>query len=222
MWSFIKSVFRIGLKGIFGLIMRFFNGVAELFLFWLKKKLRIQAFILRDETGKPLVSPDRINPAIQKAKAIFEHEFKVELRFYGNPGVATLPDAAPTAALDVHCNDGALGEEFGEAGAYFASNLAGWVGIPISLKFPVTIFVLRSFVDNRIGCSHRYTDYVALDSKDGVADLTTLAHELGHTCLLRHRPNDHSNLMYPDTSRGTSTTFFQRCVVRTSRHCTFW
>jgi hypothetical protein len=221
-WRGVKTVVRIGLKGLFGLIFRIFHGLGEIFFFWVKKKFRIQAFVFRDETGKPLVTPESLDPAIQRAREIFEQEFKVKIRFYSEPGVTVLPDPAPTAALDIHCNDGAVGEEFGEAGEYFADNLAGWVGIPISFRFPVTIFVIRKFFDNKIGCSHRWTDYVTLDAKYGVKELRTLAHELGHTCLLRHRRDDETNLMWPGTSGGTSTTWWQRRVVRTSRHCTFW
>jgi hypothetical protein len=221
-WRGVKTVVRIGLKGLFGLIFRIIHGLGEIFFFWVKKKVRIQAFVFRDETGKPLISPELLNPALENATEIFKHEFNIELKFYGNPGIQVLPDPAPTAALDVHCNDGAVSEEFGEAGEYFADHLAGWVGIPISFKFPVTIFVLRSILDGKIGCSHRWTDYVTLTAREGVKDLTTLAHELGHTCLLRHRRDDQTNLMWPDSSRGTSTTWWQRRVVRTSRHCTFW
>ena len=49
-----------------------------------------------------------------------------------------------------------------------------------------------------------------------------LAHELAHTCLLMHRDTTPNNLLYPDASRGTEVTKWQRWVARTSRHCTWW
>lgn len=218
-WRGAKTLGRWLQKGIFGLLMRLLNGFLELFLFWVPKKFRIQVFILRDETKIELVSPERLDAAIESTKEIFNREFNVRVKFYGLPGVQILSNAAPTAALDILCNDGALGQEFGEAGEYFADHQAGWAGTPTSIGFPVSVFIVRSIVDNH-GCAKDYTDYVWI-AVPGITSSTLLAHELGHTCLLNHRDGQ-GNLMYKPYNRGTSTTWWQRRVVRTSRHCTFW
>jgi hypothetical protein len=83
-------------------------------------------------------------------------------------------------------------------------------------------------IKDKLGCSIPIADYVTLSAvpnpgstKTGAADLTTMAHELAHTCLLMHR-TDKNNLMFASSPRGTDVTKWQRWVVRTSRHCTWW
>jgi hypothetical protein len=81
---------------------------------------------------------------------------------YGKPGVQIIEGAAPTAALDVSCAGGAFSGEFEEAGDFFAKHLAGWNVIPISLGFPVSIFIVRSMI-GADGCSiGPLTDYVTM------------------------------------------------------------
>jgi hypothetical protein len=224
----VKAVFRLVLKIIVGLIMRVIHSVGEIFFFWTEKTMTLHVVILRDETSAAIIQPADIDSAIQSAKKIFKSKFNVAIKAYGKPMVQTLKGSAPKAALDVDCDGSAFGEEFGEAGDYFAQHTGGWVGIPISLAFPVTVFVVRS-IKGKIGCSIPITDYVTLSampatqgsSLTGVSNATTLAHELAHTCLLAHR-EDKNNLLFPDASRGTDVTWWQKRVARTSRHCTFW
>jgi hypothetical protein len=229
-WRAVKTVVRVVLKAITGLVMRIINILGEIItLGFAAKNMRIQIFVLQDAARRPVVDPALFQPAIAEAKAVFKREFNVTLKSYGKPEVQVLGDVAPAAALDVDCDGGAFSEEFGEAGEYFADNTAGWVGIPISLGFPVNVFVVRSILD-KIGCSIPITDYVTISATPsgssggttGVTSPTTLAHELGHTCLLAHRDDQPGNLMYPNRIRGTDTTWWQRRVARTSRHCTFW
>lgn len=224
----VKTVFRIILKAITGLIMRVVHGIGELFFFWVEKTMTLHVVILRDEAWNEVIQPADVKGAIESAKTIFKSKFNVAIKAYGKPMVQTLGNSAPKAALDVDCDSSAFGEEFGEAGNYFAEHTAGWVGIPISLAFPVTVFVVRS-INGKIGCSIPITDYVTLSSVPttpsstltGVSNATTLAHELAHTCLLAHRDNK-NNLLFPEASRGTDVTWWQKRVARTSRHCTFW
>ena len=65
-------------------------------------------------------------------------------------------------------------------------------------------------------------DYVEYQAFSFSGMVTTMAHELAHTCLLMHRKTDKNNLMFPSSPRGTDVTKWQRWVVRTSRHCTWW
>ena len=77
----------------------------------------------------------------------------------------------------------ASGIEFGEAGDYYAKLLAGWNVIPISLTFPITVFVVRNL--NALGCSMNVLgDYVIVDREGLETDHITLAHEIGHACGL--------------------------------------
>ena len=227
--NFVRAAVRVFIKGWFGFFARVKNVVGEFLTGGqVRKKMRIQILILRDEAGNALTDESDLDAAVKTAVGVFRSEFNVDLIPYGKPLVQILSDSAPTAALDVRCDGGAFLDEIGDAGAYFASKVAGWVGIPISLKFPVTAFVVRKIRD-KIGCSIPIADYVTLadtspdpnSAVTGVTSATTLAHELAHTCLLMHRNDEPDNLLYPDYTRGTSTTWWQRRVMRTSRHCTF-
>ncbi len=244
-WRAVKAVVRAVVRIAIGIVMRVIHiiGSALDLVYMVKKKMRIQVFILRDSAAPAngLALEQELDATVARAKQIFLDKFKVEIRPYGKPIVQTLPDVAPAKALDVGCDIerglgglitnsfGAVGDEFGEAGDYFAGKLAGWVAVPISLRFPVTVFVVRS-IRGKAGCSIPIADYVTLSATPsspgvtvtGVTGPTTLAHELAHTCLLMHRDNDKANLLYPSHPRGTDVTKWQRWVVRTSRHCTWW
>ena len=222
---FIRAIFRALIRIIVGILARVKNLIIELLtLGRLRKKMRIQVRILRDEAGSPLIQPADIDAAINNAITIFDKGFNIDLIAYRGTRAETLDGNAPRAALDLRCNFGAFCDEFGEAGSYFAWHSAGWFGIPIRLCFPVTVFVVRS-IDGKIGCSIPITDYVTVASasgSSGVTAPTTLAHELAHTCLLAHRDGEPNNLLFPSEPRGTDTTGWQRFVARTSRHCTLW
>ena len=222
---FVRAVFRALIRIIVGVIARIKNLLVELFTAGqLRKTMRIQVRILRDENGNPLIQPADADAAINSAVAIFAKEFNIDLVAYRGTRAETLDGNAPKAALDLRCDFGAFCDEFGEAGSYFAWHSAGWFGIPIRLNFPVTVFICRTMA-GKIGCSIPITDYVTLASvagSSGVTASTTLAHELAHTCLLAHRDSEPNNLLYPNEGRGTDTTWWQRRVARTSRHCTIW
>jgi hypothetical protein len=218
-WAAVKATVRAVVKIIIEIVVRIINLV----LVWLpvKKKLRMQVFILRDETGKPLVSEGDLIKPIEYLRQTLEDKFRVKLLFYGDPNVQILPEPAPKSALDVECDSGAGKNEWGAAGEYFANNLAGWTVIPINLGFPITVYVVRD-IAGKIGCSlGPLTDYVTV-SKSGTRSESTLAHEIGHCCSLLHRENDISNLMFPNDGRSNGVTGWQKFVFRNSRHCTFW
>lgn len=217
-WRAVKATVRVVVRIVIEVVYRVINLV----LFWIpiKKKIRIQVLILQDEMGKPLLSPGDpgLAVALDYAKRTFEDKFRVKLKNYSS--IQVLPKPAPTAALDVFCDSGAAKNEWGEAGEYFADNLAGWNLIPISLGFPITIYIVRN-ISGKLGCSlGLLTDYVTVSIKGANSD-STLAHELGHACGLLHRDSK-SNLMFPNTGRGNGITGWQKFVVRGCRHCTFW
>jgi len=266
----VKAVVRTVVKVVVEVVSRVLNSVAQLVLFWKEKRMRMVVIILRDETGIPLINENDKNllTAIAYAKKTFKDRMNINLEAYGTL-VQTLPDPAPTAALDVSCDSnargtgiaaagaiaggiigvlggpigigigiavgfgigsalsgkisgGALNNEFSEAGEYFAKHTAGWGWLRMSLYYPITVFIVRN-ITGKIGCSlGPLTDYVTL-SVNGVASNSTMAHELGHCCGLLHRENEMDNLMYPSKTRtNNKITGWQKNVVRTSRHCTFW
>jgi hypothetical protein len=141
----------------------------------------------------------------------------VKVLAYSKNQVEIIEEQAPQSALEVACDGSDL---FGDDGDFFAHHLAGWNAIPIALTFPVTAFIISNIKDTK-GCSlGPLTDYVLVD-RDGVFVPSTLAHELGHACNLWHSGTK-SNLMYHPDDRGDGVKWFQRNLLRSSRHVTYW
>jgi len=240
-WSkvkkFVKKVVRkvkAAVRAAVRVIAEFFARIIDLydllfgFLTWPPKKLRIHIAILRNEKGGQLVDPIThdpvdavdLDPAIRYATRVLKDRLNVKLMAYGKPMVQILDGPAPTAALQVHCDGGALGDEFDEAGEYFAGHLAGWNAIPISLGFPITVFVVRD-VAGKDGCSlGPLTDYVTVDL-DGVKTDSLMTHEIGHALGQIGHLGDVSNLMFASHSRGDRLRWWQKNLFRNSRHVTY-
>ncbi|MBL7694076.1 MAG: hypothetical protein JNK91_04475 [Ferruginibacter sp.] len=287
--SVVKTVVRTVVKVVAETVSRVINSLAEIFLYWKEKKVRIVVLILRDEMGFPLIdlNPNTLDPikvalrtdlneAINNVKTTFKDKMNIEVRPYGTE-IQILKDSAPTAALGVRCDPtargvgvaaggaaiggmlgilggppgiiigaalgfgagaaiaggrsgGALSNEFSEAGSYFAKNTAGWGWLRMNFQFPITIFIVRD-IEGKIGCSlGPLTDYVTIGTTpttgpnpiSGVSSEYNMAHELGHCCGLLFHSDDMKNLMYPDHGRDNNVKSWQKALVRTSRHCTFW
>jgi hypothetical protein len=217
----VKAVVRVAVR-IVATAVGVALGVLDLFagfLLWPQKKLRVQIFILADQNG-PVVTEAALKPAIDFARVTFKDRLNVKLLPYGKNMIEIIKEPAPTSALNVGCGWSGLGQEFGQAGEYFNSHLAGWNAAPVALTFPVTVFVV-SDVAGKSGCSMGpLTDYVTLDP-NGVANPSTMAHEIGHACNLWHSGTQ-SNLMYKHSNRGDKVKWFQKNLFRSSRHVVYW
>jgi hypothetical protein len=231
--SVVKKVVRVVkrvVKAVVRVVVRLITTVVGLalgafdflfgFLTWPPKKLRLHIFILSD-AGGPLINPGDLTLAIDYARNTLKQRFNVKLLAYGKNMIEIIKEPAPAAALSIGCEWGALQDEFGEAGEYFAQHLAGWNAIPISLTFPITVFVVRA-IEGKAGCSlGPLTDYVTLDL-DGVTSDSTLVHEIGHACNLLGHVGALSNLQSADRNRGNEVYWWQKNVVRSSRHVMYW
>jgi hypothetical protein len=113
----------------------------------------------------------------------------------------------------------------------------------IGFGAPVTVFAVRSFKDGKVGCAVPiFTDYVTVlfnpptfqtwlsddeTERGEVTRISTLAHELAHSCNLPHF-NDPENLLNDSATPGlpftqrSKLTNFQKAVLRNSRHVTFF
>jgi hypothetical protein len=219
----VKAVVRFVVRivvTIYGLII----GLPDLlfgFLTWPPKKLKYHVFILSDDKG-PLIDPGQLAASIDYLTKTFKQKLNVNVDSYGKPGIEIITAPAPAAALDIGCGVDLLGNEFGDAGEFFAQYIAGWNAIPISLTFPVTVFIVRSVQNgDKIGCSlGPLADWVVVDYSQGVSSVSTMAHEIGHSCNLWHvEPN--SNLMYRSSPRGNDLKWWQKNLARSSRHV-YW
>jgi hypothetical protein len=208
------SILREGVSRVLGLP----ELVASLAGWRRAKKLRVRVVILRDEQEQPVVEDADLRDALEEAQRVLRIEAGVFVVPAGGRFVDVADAAAPATALDSPCTDSGLWRtDLGAAGRYFrARRLRGRFG----RGAPLTVFVVRDVV-GKCGCSlGPLGDYITIDPS-GVHSPTRriLAHELGHSCGLRHI-GDEENLMRP-RGPGERLTRWQRAVLRSSRHVTY-
>jgi hypothetical protein len=180
------------------------------------KMLRLSVQILR-ESGVPVVAEAELEGALAETRRVLEREANVRLEPADGQLLVTRSDSAPTEALDSPCTDQGLWKaDLGPAGRYFRPlRLRG----PVGRGAPITVFVVRDVV-GKCGCSlGPLGDYVTIDRNGLGGTKRILAHELGHSCGLRHVGGE-DNLMRP-RNPGERMTRWQRAVLRSSRHVTY-
>jgi hypothetical protein len=182
-----------------------------------QRKLRIRVAILCDEQGKPVATPEDVEPSLAEATRVLRDTLAIDLVPAAEPVVRTIDVPAPSAALDSPCAEGSYRADFGDGGAFFRRHRepAGVTGSGA----PITVFVVRDVL-GKAGCSlgplvdHVTVDMTALKGRR----LRVLAHELGHACGLPHS-NAPENLMLPK-GMGDRLQAWQIAVFRSSRHVT--
>lgn len=208
------------LKEILNRVLKFPELLLALLGLRFTKKLKLRIVVLRDERGLPLIGNEEVLPAFEEARRILSRTCRVVVEEDGWK-VVTAPHAAPRAALDVHCTDGAWRDDLGQAGAFFRSLMASTTaGTLIGYGQPVTVFVVRSITTHN-GCSlGPAADYVTIEAKALKRTRRLLLHEVAHACGLGHskQPN---NLMIP-RGPGEELSGWQAAILRTSRHVTYF
>lgn len=230
-WRAVKAVVRVVVKVVIEIINRITLGLFDLifgFFAWPRKRLRLHVVIVSvkspnpdgGESLGPVVSEQDVATVIDNTKRIYKKLFNVDILPYSKSFIQVLPEEAPKEVLDFECS---IGSEFGIAGEYFAQHLAGWNAIPISLTFPITVFVVREVVGAPSGCSMSViADYVVIDEQGLKEDnMIALPHEIGHTCGLWHSGTA-TNLMHNGPPAGENIKWFQKNLLRSSRHVQWW
>ncbi|HEU5187612.1 MAG TPA: hypothetical protein VFT87_03855 [Candidatus Saccharimonadales bacterium] len=228
-WRVTKAVVRVVVRAVITIVNSVTFGLYDLlvgFLTWPPKKLRLHVFILTAPPssgggdvvpGGQVVPAQTVLDAIERTKQLYKKRFNVTVKPYSKQFVEVLTEEAPPEALDFECG---AGQEFGAAGEFFAKHLAGWNAIPVSGTFPVTVFVVRS-LKGPLGCSMSVIgDYVVI-AQPGLEDNVGLPHEIGHTCSLWHSYSS-DNLMYRQSPAGEKVKWFQKNLLRSSRHVQYW
>ena len=166
--NLVKGIVRLVVRAVtigWGLVL----GAPDLIVGFLcvpRKNLRVQFFILSDQSG-PVVTAAELQPAIDKTREILKQQVNVKLLPYGSQMVEIIRDPAPSAALNPPGTWGGEtgGELWGEAGDFFAQHLAGWNAVSISATFPITVFVVADVGNGKGGYAPLgpLTDYVLID-----------------------------------------------------------
>ena len=159
-------------------------------------------------------------PSIDETRRVFATAARTAV-LPANPLIVTVPEPAPTAVLDVHCDDGAWQEDFKTAGAYFRDwSAQNWHGTLLGYAAPVTVFIVRD-ISLKGGCSlGPLADYVTLEARMlNRARCRIMCHEIAHACGLFHSKTK-PNLMFP-RGPGDRLDGWQAALVRNSRHVTY-
>ena len=211
------SLLRAGVNRVIGLpdLLASLAGLRP------SKRLRLQVILLRDEEGEPVAPLAEVEAALAETARVLELAARTGLVPRGDSLVVPAAGPAPAAALDAPCtSQGLWRTDLGPAGGFFRGlRIRGGLRF-IGRGAPLTVFVVRDVV-GKCGCSlGPLGDYVTVDA-EGLGGRTRriLAHELGHSCGLRHKP-DERNLMRPK-GPGEELTVWQTAVFRSSRHVTY-
>jgi hypothetical protein len=240
-WRVVKAVARIVVRIIvFGLTLPFkvWDWIFG-FLCWPRKRMKVHIAVLRNAQG-PLISYEdlpNLQPSIDLLKTIYKDGCNVRVQPYSSGNkreidnwAQIISDAPPSDALRSRCGVGAsLWYEFTEAGEFFARHLAGWVGIPITLSFPITVFIVESIKDDSghsyFGCTIPFlTDYVLVTVDALKQEPSTIAHEIGHSCGIPKEDSNSTYLMFSGNSPNLPPyrlRWWHKNVIRASRHATY-
>lgn len=211
----ITNVVKETFHRLFGLV----DLVAYLLGFRPYKKLRLRVVVLRNESGQAMAEMTGLSAALAEATRVFALSARTRV-VAAEPLVLTVDAPSPFNALNVHCDDGAWQEDFGEAGAYFrAMSAKSMLGRLTGYGAPVTVFIVHE-ISGKGGCSlGPLTDYVTQEART-VRGNKLMPHEVAHACGLWHS-DETTNLMYPK-SPGEILTPWQAAIFRNSRHVTYF
>lgn len=207
------------------------DGLAGLFGILPIKNLDLHVIILRGPDGA-LVRESEIQPVLRETERIYRARARVAV----TSTVHTVTERTPDNALHIDAGVGLLGEDLTGAGFYFQEMMTRYLPDSnlqrlLRLAVPIVAFVVEGVGDTDTGCSAGpLADYVVVEAaqlrpvpKTGNL-MNTLSHEMGHSCGLLHT-DDLTNLMNPTDnsgSRGDNLSPFQRLIVRSSTHVTYF
>lgn len=245
-WNFITTVSVVAASGI-----DFILGAVGIRP---EKILRVCTVILRDEAGNAAASNEVTRSLLQLACDIYKRDcnvrvipsrpFKYSTGFTGAEQVSDdwiILDGANsnTDILDVPCVSGnsALGTPTStfQLKSSILCFFGAWRRVT-GYGSPVTCFIIRRLPD-AIGCQITFTDYATIQGTLTLPHPSprTLAHEVGHACMLSHRcvDEDNANMMATQTECDPDSftppdrinpriADLQALIIRASKHVTYF
>ena len=181
--------------------------------------------------GVAIATQANVQPQVDAVIEIYDRTCNIDARFTGYCETSIAP---PDGTIVVNCDLGGFFEDWWLKGSWFEfvsrtckfeSNwrrISGYGGELLGFVVNNVTPDGASFIT--IGCSFAAThDYVAIEGAAGITP-STLAHELGHACLLPHDTGDPANLMSPIAPSIAQPTLsnLQSATVRWSRHVTYF
>lgn len=223
-----------GVGWVLGQLAGLGEGLAGLAGFLPTKHLELWVVIQRNRDGA-LLTQEAAAPVIAEAERIFSARAKVSVHSH----VLTMGEVAPEYALRVSADAGLFADDLGKVGSYFQDLITTRIVSSnterlLRIGAPIVAVVVEDVEGSRTGCAiGPFVDWLVIEAKQFAEfDRTgiypnTLAHEMGHSCgLLHDSSGDKTNLMFPSESktaiRGDNLSPFQRMIVRSSSHVTFF
>ncbi|GGG81895.1 hypothetical protein GCM10007415_13300 [Parapedobacter pyrenivorans] len=197
----------------------------------IRKKMYVKLIILNNN-GVPHTTEAVAIRGIQTAQAVFDRQCNVNLIY---TGVCVPQLVTNDMANNIECGAGGFFSDWWIGGSYYELVSAdcafqdGWKRI-VGYGAELIVFVIADITPrSTVGCSFSAThNYVVVEPN--IAGIQSMAHEIGHACLLPHLEDaaDVNNLMFPNIRTDAAgelvnrdMTNFQIASLRGSRHCTF-
>ncbi|GEM_PF-699511 len=197
----------------------------------IRKKMYVKLIILNND-GVPHTTEAVAIRGIQTAQEVFDRQCNVNLIY---TGVCVPQLVTNDMANNVECGAGGFFSDWWIGGSYYELVSAdcafqdGWKRI-VGYGAELIVFVINDITPrSTVGCSFSAThNYVVVEPI--IAGIQSMAHEIGHACLLPHLEDaaDVDNLMFPNIRTDAlgelvnrDMTNFQIASLRGSRHCTF-
>ena len=205
-----------------------------------QKYLKVLVILQRDENERLVADVPAVIPHIEFAVKTFQEKAKVGILPLAEPGpshngfIYIWPSINSSKTLDVGCKSEALAEDLLMAGGIFDAMITEAGFNSAAARFghigpPVFVFAVRTYSgdESTVGCSLGFwSDYVTVQfppvpPPTGTSlNPTTMAHELGHACLLTH--TDPPNLMQATGPNPSDLSAWQVTKIRSSRHVTYF
>jgi hypothetical protein len=174
----------------------------------------------------PLMAEADIQPWVNTAIEIYNRTCNIDLRFTGFCRTSVRP---PGGTITVDCGAGGFFADWWLDGSWFQfASLAckfqsNWRRVT-GYGGEIIVFIVND-ITGAVGCSMSAThDYVTVQVPPGPF-IDTVAHELGHACLLTHVTSADGNNLLDTGGRATALpvlTNLQIATVRSSRHCVYF